>query len=64
MEIGTKAAIGIGVPLGIFVVCIVAGITWASMKKKKLRKAGIVEELDLDDKNLPRHQQLSGNHYA
>lgn len=47
MDLKTKAAIGIGVPLGIILVLLIAGLVYANIQKKKTR--GEVRDLDLEE---------------
>lgn len=48
MDLKTKAAIGIGVPLGIILIFLFAGLLYANIQKKKARR-GEVRDLDLEE---------------
>ena len=64
MEIKEKAAIGIGVPLGVICLFIVASMIWLNIKKRQRRAAGIVEEVELEHKELPQHKEIKWKPYA
>jgi hypothetical protein len=62
MDLKTKAAIGIGVPLGVIVVLIIMGLVYANMQKKK-RTRGDVTDLDAykPDENAPAPKVIKWN---
>ncbi|ORX97861.1 hypothetical protein BCR34DRAFT_607123 [Clohesyomyces aquaticus] len=65
MELKEKAAIGIGVPLGVLVIFIACGMAWANFTKKRRLARGEVEELEMGkDANVPAPRQIRWNPYG
>ncbi|KAF2639184.1 hypothetical protein P280DRAFT_550640 [Massarina eburnea CBS 473.64] len=55
----TQASIGIGVPLGVILLFVVGGITWANLAKKK-RNLGDLEltTKPVEDPNAPKPREI------
>jgi hypothetical protein len=62
MELKTKAAIGIGVPLGVILIFLFAGLVYANIQKKK-RARGDVTDLEAykPDENAPAPKVIKWN---
>jgi hypothetical protein len=60
-KLTTQASIGIGVPLGFIVVCVIAGMIWANVRSRRMGKRGDVE---LVDPNMPAPKVIKWNPHA
>jgi len=64
MEIKEKAAIGIGVPLGVICAFILVAFISLNIKKRRRAAAGIVEDVELEDHEAPKHREIQWKPYG
>lgn len=60
-KLTTQASLGIGIPMGIILVLIIAGIIWANLTKRRKANRGDVELLEGQDKPQPAPKQIRWN---
>jgi hypothetical protein len=62
MDLKTKAAIGIGVPLGVILILLIAGLVYANIQKKKRTRGEVMDlEAHKPDENAPAPKVIKWN---